>query len=47
MINVANEKHIRALSLTQAEELVVMTSGFRANKDLTASLRARSGAEKP
>jgi hypothetical protein len=32
-INAANEKRIRALSLTQAEELVITASGFRTNKE--------------
>lgn len=45
-ITAANEKRIRALSLTPAEELVVAAPDLRTNKDLTAWLRAQGGAEK-
>jgi hypothetical protein len=45
-ISVANEKRIRALSLTQVEELGLAASDFHTSEDLLAWLRAHSGAEK-
>jgi hypothetical protein len=45
-ISAANEKRIRALSLTQAEDLVIAAADFRTSKDLQSWLRAQSHAGK-
>jgi len=42
----STEKRIRELSVAQLEDLVIAAADFRTNKDLTAWLRAQSGAGK-